>query len=249
MIATKLKALLFVAFSTGCGNVAEGQSGRNDTVRVAIGMPVAELNAQPAVARQPGRLDPRDSGVFVMAANHRLILELNGHQISFETGGGRAPTYVTSGYYIEDSLEGKDRIGSVDITTTPERVTLEDVLALARDRCASLRAAGLSPRRLDPRYAIISESLGGGTGRMLANEAEVIAALTDTQMRVRSLALCELEDPTHSFALSITNTRRAYYAGSGGGSEEDVLTEQAYIMTVHFSQNLSETSGGSPQNK
>ncbi len=239
MLTSILRTLATAALLAGCDNFARGESTMPETIRVAVGMSVEEFNAQPAVARQPVRLDPREAGVFVMGEPHRLALDVNGHAVRFETGAPRAFTYVTSGFYVHESLEGRDRIASVDFEARPEPATLREAVALARSSCASMRAAGLSPRREPARFGVINEALGSGANRPVADEEALIAAFTDPAIRARTVVLCELEDDGHVFALSITNGRRAREQhGDGDGSEDDVESEREYGVTVHFAQNL-----------
>ncbi len=208
MITGTFRALATLLLLTGCDDVARGEAGMFDTIRVRVGMGVDEFNAQPALVRNRMRLDRRGISGVAIGEPHILAVEVNGRTIEFESGGDTAFTRVDNTFHKPNWDSDYSRIGSVTFDINRELITLDEVVALARTACASVRAANLTARYPD-RFGIISESLGSGVGKLIANEEDLKAAFSDWNIRAKTVELCQSQDDSHIFALSITNYRRA----------------------------------------
>ncbi len=208
----------------------------SENLRIAVGMATEEFNSQPLVARQSHALDSKDADVFTLREAHRVELVVNGRTIVLNSGAPRAPTYVTSGFYVHDSLEGRDRIRAVDFDTTAEPVPLSRAVALAEPICKSVREAALTPRHEGAIFATISEAAGRAPKPSIANKTELFDAFLGP-IRARSVVLCELEDDAHTFAISITSLSRVREQQLGG-SDDFSASEDTYTVNIHFAQNL-----------
>lgn len=207
----------------------------SETLQIIVGMPTAALNAQPIVARQPHRLDSKRAGVFALYDPHRVELVVNGCAVAFCSGAPRAPTYVASGYYVHDSVEGQDRIRSVHFDIHAKPVSLMEAVELAEAACASMRRAALAPRGDRPPFGTISEALGSVSKFTIDSRGELLEAFTGP-VRARSVVLCEFHDDEHSFSITITSIARAREQQMS----VDLDLDDTYTVNVYLSQNLED---------
>jgi hypothetical protein len=218
------------------------------TVRVGIGMTLAELISGSTYPFKQGLMDQRQlsdcaksqglSEHWTITQPYDLVFVSRGHELVRQGLGG--PNFLLA----ITSSPSKCSVDAVGITFQDHMLSVNEVMDQAKYLEEWLSSAGFRPPTPMERkeghfsepFAVEQVSGAAPLGRKISNLSDARAAFVDQQSKVKKIVLGQFIGPNASADIWVENARRANEEITGHRGEEAADTEKEYFLYLDFSQ-------------